>query len=82
MGIKKTFGKSMLKIIWLLVSIILIFLVLIRIPNNPGLTSFATKSNILGSPNSAENFLNNFTWFLIICYFIIAFKFNLSTFSI
>ena len=68
----------MLKVIWLLINFVLIILILIRIPNNAGLTSFATKSNLLGSPNSAENFLNNFTWFLIICYLILALKFNFS----
>jgi len=68
----------MLKFIWLIVDIFLILLILIRIPNNAGLTSFATKSNLLGSPNSAERFLNNLTWFLIMCYFILAIKFNLS----
>jgi len=62
---------------WLIVNIFLILLILIRIPNNAGLTSFATKSNLLGSPNSAERFLNNLTWFFIMCYFILAIKFNL-----
>ena len=47
----------MLKFIWLLNNILLIVLILIRTPNNSGLESFATKSNFLGSPNSAENFL-------------------------
>lgn len=68
----------MLKIIWLVINIALVILILIRIPNNAGLTSFATKSNLLGSPNSAENFLNSFTWLLIICYFLLALKFNFS----
>lgn len=68
----------MLKIIWLILSIILILLILFRIPNNTGITSFASKSNLLGSPNSAERFLNNLTWFFIISYFLLAIKFNIS----
>ena len=68
----------MLKFIWLIISVLLILLILIRIPNNAGLTSFATKSNFLGSPTSAEKFLNSFTWFLILCYFLLAIKLNFS----
>ena len=67
----------MLKIIWLIVNVILIFLVFVMIPNNGGLESFATKSNLLGSPNSAEKFLNKLMCFLIISYFLFAVKFNL-----
>jgi protein translocase SecG subunit len=68
----------MLKFIWLLVNIFLILLILSRTPNNGGLESFATKSNLLGSPNSTERFLNNMTWFLIASYFGLAIKFNFS----
>jgi len=66
----------MLKFIWLINNILLTILILVRTPNNSGLESFATKSNFLGSPNSAENFLNKFTWILIGSYFIFALKFN------
>lgn len=66
----------MLKILWLLNNILLILLILLRTPNNSGLESFATKSNFLGSPNSAENFLNKLTWILIVSYFLFAIKFN------
>ena len=49
----------MLNFIWVLLSSFLIILILIRIPSNDGgLASFATKSNLLGSPNSAEKLLN------------------------
>ena len=67
-----------MKFIWLIINLLLIILILIRIPNNVGLTNFTTKSNFLGSANSAEKFLNNFTWLLIICYFFLALKFNYS----
>ena len=67
----------MLKIIWFVLSIVLILLILLRIPNNSGITSFATKSNLLGSPSSAERFLNNLTWAFIISYFLLAIKFNI-----
>ena len=55
----------MLKFVWLILNIFLILIIFIRIPNNGGLSSFATKSNLLGSPNSAEKTLNKLTWSLI-----------------
>jgi len=67
----------MIKFIWILLNFSLILLILIRTPNNTGLESFATKSNLLGSPNSAEKILNNITWFFIVTYFIFAIEFNL-----
>ena len=48
----------MLKVLWLLLNIFLILIIFVRVPNNGGLSSFATKSNLLGSPNSAEKTLN------------------------
>jgi len=65
-----------LKLIWLLLSIFLIFIIYLRVPRNQGLTSFATKSDLLGSPNSTEKFLNNFTLILIISYYLITVKLN------
>nr|UYC31252.1 Preprotein translocase SecG subunit [Odontella aurita var. minima] len=66
----------LLKIIWLLLSVFLIFIIYLRVPRNQGLTSFATKSDLLGSPNSTEKFLNNFTLIAIISYYLIAVKLN------
>ena len=66
-----------LKLIWILLSIFLIFIIFSRVPRNQGLTSFATKSDLLGSPNSTEKFLNNFTLILIIIYYLIAIKLNM-----
>ena len=66
----------MLKIIWVLLSIILIGLIFLRTPQNQGLTSFSTKSNLLGSPSSAEQFLNNLTIVLMISYFSLAIFLN------
>ena len=67
-----------MKIIWLIINLLLVILILVRIPNNAGLTNFTTKSNFLGSANSAEKFLDNLTWILIICYFLFAITFNYS----
>ena len=67
----------MLKFIWLIVSIILIILIFLRTPQNQGLASFSTKSNLLGSPSSAERFLNNLTIILMFVYFLFAIFFNL-----
>ena len=67
----------MLKFIWLVVSIILIILIFLRTPQNQGLASFSAKSNLLGSPSSAEQFLNNLTIILMFVYFLFAIFFNL-----
>lgn len=68
----------MLKFIWIILSVFLIYLIFSRVPKNQGLVSFATKTNLLGSPNSTERFLNNLTVILILLYFLIAIKLNLS----
>lgn len=59
----------MLKFIWFVISIALIILIFLRTPQNQGLASFSTKTNLLGSPSSAEQFLNNLTIILMIGYF-------------
>ena len=66
----------MLKIIWVILSIVLIGLIFLRTPQNQGLASFSTKSNLLGSPSSAEQFLNNLTVTLMIGYFSLAIFLN------
>ena len=70
----------MLKLIGFIVSILLIIVIFLRTPQeNVGLSSFATKSDILGSPSSAERFLNVLTIFGILVYFGIALTFNLTS---
>jgi len=69
----------MLKLIGFIVSILLIIIIFLRTPQeNVGLSSFATKSNILGSPRSAERFLNILTAIGIFIYFSIALAINLT----
>ena len=68
----------MLKIIWIVLSLLLIGLIFLRTPQNQGLTSFSTKSDLLGSPSSAEQFLNNLTIILMISYFLFAIFLNIS----
>jgi len=68
----------MFNIVWLFLSFFLIFIIFIRTPQNNGLASFATKNNILGSPSSAERFLNNLTAFGIFIYVFLAIQFNFS----
>ena len=68
----------MLKLIWSILSIILIILIFLRTPQNQGLTSFSTKTELLGSPSSAEQFLNNLTIILMILYFLFAVFLNFS----
>jgi protein translocase SecG subunit len=69
----------MLKSFGFIISIFLILIIFLRIPQeNMGLSSFATKSDILGSPSSAQRSLNILTAFGIIIYFIIAIALNLT----
>ena len=68
----------MLKIFAAVISLFLIVIIFLRIPQeNVGLASFASKSNILGSPSSAQRFLNILTAVGIILYFGIAIQLNL-----
>ena len=70
----------MLRLIGFVVSILLIIIIFLRVPKeNVGLSSFATKSDILGSPSSAERFLNIVTVFGILVYFGIALTLNLTS---
>ena len=68
----------MLKLLWTLIILFLIVIIFLRIPEEDvGLTSFANKSNLLGSPSSAQRFLNILTGICILIYFVIAIKLNL-----
>jgi len=68
----------MLKLLGLLISLFLIIIIFLRIPQeNVGLASFATKSNLLGSPSSAQRFLNILTAIGILGYLGIAIQLNL-----
>lgn len=69
----------MLKLLLFIVSFFLIGIIFLRLPEeNVGLSSFATKSNVLGSPKSAQRFLNILTAFGILIYVAIAIKLNLT----
>ena len=68
----------MLKILGIFISLFLIVIIFLRIPQeNVGLSSFATRSNLLGSPRSAQRFLNILTFVGIFIYLGIAFQINL-----
>jgi protein translocase SecG subunit len=67
----------MLKILWVLISLFIILLIVVRVPTNGGLDNFASKTDLLGSPGSAEQFLNSLTWLLIGLYILLAINFNL-----
>ena len=67
----------MLKQLGFIISIFLILIIFLRMPQeNVGLSSFATKSDILGSPSSAQRSLNILTAIAILIYFGIAIKLN------
>lgn len=69
----------MIKLFTLLISIFLIGIIFLRIPEeNVGLASFATKSDLLGSPSSAQRFLNILTAFGILIYLLLAIQMNIS----
>lgn len=69
----------MLKLLAFMVHIFLIIIIFLRIPKESmGLANFATKSNFLGSPASAQRFLNIATTIGIVLYFVIALQLNLS----
>jgi preprotein translocase subunit SecG len=68
----------MLKLLGFITSLFLIIIIFLRIPQeNIGLASFATKSDLLGSPSSAQRSLNILTAFGILIYFGIAIQMNL-----
>jgi protein translocase SecG subunit len=68
----------MLKIIAVAISLFLILIIFLRMPQDSGgLASFANKSNLLGSPRSAQRFLNILTGLGILVYFGIAIQLNL-----
>jgi preprotein translocase subunit SecG len=68
----------MLKLTGAFISLFLIIIIFLRIPQeNVGLASFTTKSNLLGSPSSAQRFLNILTAISILIYFGIAIQLNL-----
>jgi preprotein translocase subunit SecG len=67
----------MLKIFGFLISLFLIGIIFLRVPQeNVGLASFATKTDLLGSPSSAQRSLNIFTGVGILIYFLIAIQLN------
>jgi preprotein translocase subunit SecG len=70
----------MIKLFAFLISIFLIVIIFLRIPQESvGLVSFATKSDLLGSPSSAERSLNFLTAFGILIYLLLAIQINFST---
>lgn len=69
----------MLKFIGVFISLFLLVIIFLRIPQeNVGLASFTTKSNLLGSPQSAQRFLNILTGVGIIVYLAVAIQLNLT----
>jgi protein translocase SecG subunit len=72
----------MLEQVWVLVCVLLIFIIFLRMPQeNIGLSSFANKTDILGSPTSAQKSLNYITAFLVVIYFTIALLINVDQYK-
>ena len=69
----------MLKLLGFINSVFLIGIIFLRVPQeSAGLSSFATKTDLLGSPSSAQRFLNIVTAFGIFIYFGLAIQMNLT----
>lgn len=69
----------MLKLIGLISSLFLIFIIFLRMPQeSSGLSSFTSTSNFLGSPSSARRILNILTAINVIIYFAVAIQLNFS----
>jgi preprotein translocase subunit SecG len=69
----------MFRLIGYFISLFLILIIFLRIPQeNVGLASFASKTDLLGSPSSAQRFLNILTAFSILIYLAIAVQLNLT----
>ena len=67
----------MLVVLWTVLSLFLIILVFLRVPKDTvGLSSFATKRNVLGSPSSSERTLNYLIGLGVISYLFITFYLN------
>nr|ATN40680.1 preprotein-translocase subunit g [Gomphoneis minuta var. cassieae] len=67
----------MLKLSGFFISIFLIIIILLKIPQeNVGLASFATKTDLLGSPSSTQRSLNIITGCGILIYFVISILLN------
>lgn len=68
----------MSRLFLVIISIFLITIIFLRLPQeSTGISSFATKSNLLGSPSSAQKFLNIVTAFAILLYLLLAIQSNL-----
>ena len=69
----------MLKLLGFINSIFLIGIIFLRVPQeSAGLSSFATKTDLLGSPSSAQRSLNLLTAFGIFIYLGLAIQMNLT----
>lgn len=67
----------MLKILWGLISLFLILIIFLRMPQeNIGLSSFANKSDIFGSPSSTQRTLNYITGVSVLVYLFLTFYLN------
>jgi len=69
----------MVKTLWFVMSLFLILIIFLRMPQeNIGLSSFANKSDIFGSPSSTQRTLNYITGLSVVGYLLIAFYLNLN----
>ena len=67
----------MIKQFWFIISLFLILIIFLRMPQDTaGLSSFANKSDVLGSPSSAQKTLNIITAIAVFVYVLLAFLLN------
>jgi preprotein translocase subunit SecG len=67
----------MLKLIGFIISVFLIVIIFLHATRKRGFSKFCNKSDLLGSPSSAQRSLNILTTFGILIYFGIAVQLNL-----
>ena len=62
----------MLDKIWLICSISLILLILFRLPNKGSIQNFNMRNDILGSPQTTSDKLNQLVWFLTVVFLVLS----------
>jgi protein translocase SecG subunit len=62
----------MLDTIWFICSISLILLILFRLPNKGSMQNFNMGSDVLGSPQTTSDKLNQLVWFLTIIFLLLS----------
>ena len=58
--------------IWFMCNVSLILLILFRLPNKGSMQNFSLGTDVLGSPQSTSDKLNQLVWFLTIVFLLLS----------